>query len=215
MDYSKVYKRFSPIIRKLYRLQIDGIENIPEGGCIIASNHTAFSDVLLISAAANGRQIRYMAKKELFGTPLKGLITSLGAFPVARGANDVGAIKKAITLIDEGEAFGIFPQGHRNGRKDPRTTEVRSGVGLIAYRSKAPVIPVMIENSRMKTGIFRKNHIIFGKPIQYDDLGFTSGGYDEFNAAAHVIFDRICELKYGSALPSGEKPALDAPENTK
>ena len=212
MNYDKFYKRFAPFFKWLYRLEVVGAENIPEGGVVIAPNHTAFSDVILVGAAAGGRQIHFMAKKELFKTPIAPLIKALGAYPVDRGNADVTSIRKTLALIEEGEAAGIFPQGTRRGGVDPRTTEPKNGVGMIAFRSKAPVVPVMIENSRMKTGIFRKNRVTFGKPITYDELGFTDGGKQEYENATKIIFSHICDLRETNALPSAaEKPALTAP----
>ena len=215
-NYDKLYKNLAPLVRKLYRLEVIGEENIPEeGGIIVASNHTAATDVLVISAAAHGRQIRYMAKKELFKTPVAPLIKALGAFPVDRKNSDVSSIKKSIAIIENGEAAGIFPQGTRQGGKDPRTTEVRSGVGLLAYRTKAPVIPVAIESRGMKTRLFRKNRITFGKPIYFDELGFENGGMSEYDAAAKLIFSRICSMISPDMLPAAaEKPALPSPDET-
>lgn len=209
--YERFYRTFEPIVRLLYRIDAHGVENIPKSGAILASNHTAFSDVLVISAAAD-RQVRYMAKKELFKTPIAPLIKALGAFPVDRGGFDVGSIKNMISLIESGELVGIFPQGHRCGGADPRTTEVKAGVGMIAYHTKAPIVPVMIENSRMKTGMFRKNRVTFGKPLSFEELNFIKGGRSEYSNAARIIFDRICSIKYGNELPENKYITLPKPE---
>ena len=50
--YKTMYKIFAPLVRRIYRLQAVHAENLPDTGCILASNHTAFDDVLIISAAA-------------------------------------------------------------------------------------------------------------------------------------------------------------------
>ncbi|MBP3378890.1 MAG: 1-acyl-sn-glycerol-3-phosphate acyltransferase, partial [Clostridia bacterium] len=181
-----MYKLFAGPVKYLYRIRAVGLENIPEGGCIIAANHTAFSDVLVISAAAK-RQVRYMAKAELFKTPLRPLIKALGAYPVERGGADVGSIKKTIALLGEGELVGIFPQGHRYGKQDPRNTEIKSGIGLIAYHAKTTVVPVFIDNKRLKTKMFQKNTVIFGEPITFDELGYVSGGKVEYMNASKKI----------------------------
>lgn len=198
MKYGKLYKFVAPILRRLYRVEVIGGENIPEGGVILAANHTAFSDVFLVSVAANGRQVRYMAKKELFYTPLAPVIKAIGAFPVDRKNSDVASIKKMIALVSAGEAAGIFPQGTRRGGLDPRTTEIRPGIGMVAYHAKVPVVPILLESKRMKTQIFRKNRVVIGKPIEVGELGFESGGSAEYARAARYIFDRICDLKYGA-----------------
>lgn len=209
--YRVMYTLLNPLVRLCYRLEIRGEENIPtQSGCILAANHTAFSDVLIVSAAAR-RQVRYMAKRELFRIPLLGfLIRVMGAYPVNRGGADVSSIKYTIELIESGELIGIFPQGHRHGYEDPRQTEVKGGIGLIEYHTKATVLPVYIDNKRGKTGIFRKNTVIFGKPVAFEDLDFTPGGSKGYMNVSREIFRRICALKFGEdteLAPMREEPA--------
>lgn len=152
-----------------------------------------------------------MAKKELFKIPLLSqLITALGAYPVNRGGADVSSIKRTIHMIEEGELIGIFPQGHRYGGVDPRTTSVKGGVGMIAYHTHASVLPVYVDSKRGKTGMFRRNTVIFGKPIPYEELGFVNGGVKEYQRAAETVFQKVCELKYGSdstGIPATEDKA--------
>ena len=211
--YRTMYAIFNPLVRLCYRLEIRGEENIPvDSGCILAANHTAFSDVLIVSAAAR-RQVRYMAKKELFKIPVLGaLIRAMGAYPVNRGGADVASIKYTIGLIESGELIGIFPQGHRHGFEDPRETEVKGGVGLIEYHTRAMVLPVYIDNKRGKTGIFRKNIVIFGKPIAFEELDFSPGGAKGYLNASREIFRRICALKFGENTTLAETKAPGKPE---
>ena len=210
--YERIYQIFHPIVNLLYRIDAVGVENIPEGGAIIAANHTSLSDPIVISAAAK-RQVRYMAKKELFFFPLGPFIRALGAYPVDRGGADVSSIRKTIAMVEEGELIGIFPQGHRNGGKDPRTTEIKPGIGMIEYHTRSVVIPVFLSNKRMKTAMFRKNTVIFGEPITFEELAYTGGGNAEYLRASRMIFDRVCSLHYG-ALPAAEEPLkLREPED--
>ncbi len=203
--YQWIYKTLKPVVSALYRIEAHGVENLPENGAILASNHTAFSDVLVISAAST-RQVRYMAKQELFKIPLLAqLIRALGAYPVNRGGADVGSIKRTFELIDSGELIGIFPQGHRYGNVDPRTTEVKAGVGMIAYHTKASVVPVFLDSKLGKTRAFRKNIVTFGTPVTFEELAFEKSGMAEYSRASRVIFDRICAIKYGEhVLPAPE-----------
>ena len=195
--YQWIYKTFKPGVSAIYRIEAHGIENIPESGAILASNHTAFSDVLVISAAST-RQVRYMAKQELFKIPiLAPLIRALGAYPVKRGGADVGSIKRTFELIEQGELIGIFPQGHRYGGVDPRETEVKSGVGMIAYHTKASVVPVFLDSRRGKTRILQKNIVTFGRPVSFEELSFNKGGMTEYTEASRIVFRHRCALKYG------------------
>ncbi|MBQ7474778.1 MAG: 1-acyl-sn-glycerol-3-phosphate acyltransferase [Clostridia bacterium] len=184
-------------IRWIFRIKSTGAENVPEGGVILAANHTAMPDVVAISVSTK-RQVRYMAKVEAIRVPVIGrLLRACGAYPVDRGGMDVKSLKYTMKLIDSGEVIGIFPQGTRRPGLDPRTTEVKAGVGFIAYRTGADVVPVFLDSKKMRTAPFRRNRVIFGKVIKNEELGFEKGGLAEYEAAAKIIFDRICALKYG------------------
>lgn len=193
--YSKVYKALAKPLRAIFSLKVEGETNLENNkGYLLCANHTGLLDVIVLAVSMR-RQPRFMGKKELFKIPvLKQLITALGAFPVDRGGNDVGAIRKTISLIEKGELVGMFPQGTRHPGVDPRTTEVKNGAGMIAYRAKCDVIPVYIKTKNNHTMLFRKTTVIFGTPISYEEFGFTDGGTKEYKAASQLIFDRICAL---------------------
>lgn len=160
----------------------------------MCANHTSVFDVVIVSVAVR-RQVMYMAKAELFRIPVIGkMLASLGAYPVNRGMGDVASIKKSIAFLDKGELVGIFPQGTRRPGVDPRTTPLKHGVGMIAYRAKAGVIPMFIKTKNHHVRFFKRTDLYIGSPIEYGELGFTEGGMKEYNAAAGKVFDRICSL---------------------
>lgn len=193
--YKIMYAIFAPLVRLIYRIKTVDEAKMPPRGVLICANHTALADVLVLCAAVKTQQIRFMAKKELFSIPLlKGLISSLGAFPVDRRGMDVGALKRTIAFLKDGETVGIFPQGTRCPTVDPRTTEPKSGIGMIAYHSKTDVMPVYIRTKGNKVKLFHKTEIIFGDVIKNDEFGFTKGGNAEYESASRTVFARICEM---------------------
>jgi len=122
------------------------------------------------------------------------LIKALGAFPVKRGAADIAAMKTAIGHLKNGDAVGVFPQGTRCFGKDPKDTEVKNGVGMIACRSKADVLPVAIKTKKYKMLIFRKVYITIGEVIPFEDLGFENGNQEEYSKASEYAFGKVLEL---------------------
>ncbi len=202
--YKAIYKLFAAPVRAIWRIRTVGEENIPEGGCIVVANHTAFSDVIVLEAAQK-RQIRFMAKKELFKIPLlASLIKALGAYPVDRGGADIKSLKKTFKMVEDGDLVGIFPQGTRHPKVDPRLTEVKGGIGMIAYHAKADILPVYIDNAKGKTHSFSRNTVTFGKVIPFSELGFEKAGRAEYQRAAEYIFSKVCELKFGPAEAENE-----------
>jgi len=202
--YRVIYKIFSGIVGLVLRIKVVGRENEPEqGGYVVCANHISATDPISLCYAFRKNQVHFMAKKELFKIPvLSWLIKMLGAFPVDRSGNDVGAIKTAISLVGDGGCLGIFPQGHRYPGVEPCETELKNGAGLIAYRTKADVVPVCIKTKKHKYSIFRKTEIIFGKPIPYSSLELKLGGNAEYDNATKIIFSKILELGGFNALPA-------------
>lgn len=206
----------APIYRLVFNVRVKGKENIPrEGGVLLCPNHIAAIDVISIGAVSP-RQITCIAKKELFSVPvLGGLVKALGAVKIDRGGADVGAIKAAVSAIENGKTVVIFPQGHRCPGVNIASTPVRHGAGLIAYHAKCDVIPVCINIKGGKYGIFRKTEVIFGKPVRYSSLGFSEGGRDEYAAATNIVFDEVIRLGTClSSLPDYD-PAKDRKKSKK
>ena len=194
--YMWVRKYVSWLIRACMCVRTYGTENEQtEGPLIVCANHTAMLDVLALAISFK-RQLRYLAKKELFKVPLLApLIRALGAYAVDRGTGDVAAIKKTLTLLDEGEVVAMFPQGTRYRGVDPAETTVKPGIGMLVYRSKADVQPVFVRVKGYRYRLFRKKEVIIGKPIRYEEFGFTTGGKEEYARAAQLVFDRILALR--------------------
>lgn len=194
--YMWVRKYVSWLIRACMCVRTYGAENEQtEGPLIVCANHTAMLDVLALAISFK-RQLRYLAKKELFKVPiLAPLIRALGAYAVDRGTGDVAAIKKTLTLLEEGEVVAMFPQGTRYRGVDPAETAVKPGVGMLVFRSKADVQPVFVRVKGYRYRLFRKKEVIIGKPIRYEEFGFTTGGKEEYARAAQLVFDRILALR--------------------
>lgn len=206
--YMRAHTILAPIIRFFTGVKTYGKENIPkEGGFIICANHIAVRDVILMGATCP-RQIKFVAKKELFSVPvLSTVIKALGAVKIDRGGNDVGALRKSVELVENGELISIFPQGHRYPAVDPSKTPIKNGAGMVAYRSKCDVIPVFIKTNGNKYGIFKRIEIFYGKPIKNSDLGFSAGGANEYEVATRLVFNEVLKL--------GGYPPLNTSEDIK
>lgn len=166
-----------------FRLTIHNIENFPkEGSAIIAMNHRSYWDVPLC-ATVLPRQLFFMAKQELFDKPiLGGIIKWAGAFPVNRGTADIGAIKTAMTILKQGKCMAIFPEGTRVKEGEPH--EIKSGVAMIAAKTKAPVIPIAIKG---KYGLFKKIDIYVGEAIYVENEEGTKLTHEEIHEFSRQI----------------------------
>lgn len=204
------YALFAGPVRFFSRIRITGKENIPkDGGCVVCVNHIAFFDPIVLSAAFPVRRMpRYLAKAELFRIPiLRGLIRAFGAIPLDRGGSDVGAIRRAIAVAEEGELLTLFPQGTRQKGKNPADTPIKSGVAMIAAHAKVPILPVCIRTKRQRYALFRRIEVLVGEPMSAEELGLLSQE-PNYRKAAETAFSATCALGgfYPTALVGEGEP---------
>jgi 1-acyl-sn-glycerol-3-phosphate acyltransferase len=139
------------LMRVLFRPRVEGVENIPEtGGVIVAGNHLTFIDSLFLSLIVE-RQVYFIGKDEyVTGRGIKGRLMAWffgeigGMIPVDRdGANGgVAALMTGKRILEEGKAFGIYPEGTRS--PDGRLYRGRTGVARLTLMTGAPVVPCAI-----------------------------------------------------------------------
>lgn len=194
--YAFFYALLARLIRALFRVRVINADNEPtESGFMLVSNHTSGVDPVIICASMK-QQICFMGKKELFKIPVVGgFLKSLGGYPIDRGGTDISAIKTTVNMLKEGKCIGMFPQGTRHPGVEPRGTEVKNGVSLIAARSGANILPVCIKTKKNKPKMFRKTYIIIGSPINNQELDFENEkGSAGYHNIAERIFDKVCDL---------------------
>lgn len=205
--YAVMRSIFARIMLGLFRVEIVDAENEPQdsGGFIVCSNHISAADPILIVASLRN-QVHFVAKAELFHVPLLGLIIrAFGAYPIKRGAADVGAIKRTVELLRGGENVGYFAQGTRLPGELPRPETARPGVGMVQVKTGADVLPVALVNREMKIKPFRRTRLVIGKPIKGEELealiaererenGAPLGDRDRFKIVTERVFGEVCAI---------------------
>ena len=185
-------------VKFFFRIHAHDAQNEPreeEGPYIICSNHISNADPVFLCAATCEQQPHFMAKKELFKVPVvNSIVKALGAYPVDRKGADVSAIRKTIKMLGEGKCIGIFPQGHRFKGVNPRDTEVKSGLGMIAAKSGATVLPCYIKMKNRKCSLFRRVDVYIGTPITAEELAYNPEAQGEYLRISNYVFDKICSI---------------------
>jgi 1-acyl-sn-glycerol-3-phosphate acyltransferase len=127
-------------------VQVEGLENIPPGGCLFLFNHGSFFDIFAMSGWLPGN--RFGAKIELFKIPVFGLaMARLGVLPIARDKKEeVFRVYEAAQIrIKAGERFSLSPEGTRQIVE--KLGPFKAGPFVFAINAKAPVVPVVIRNA--------------------------------------------------------------------
>jgi 1-acyl-sn-glycerol-3-phosphate acyltransferase len=136
----------TPVVRWWGRLEVTGDELIrPDGPCLVIGSHDSNWDPLVVGVAAlHRRQIRALAKAELWGRTraLAWVMDHMGQFKITRGRADpreLGAVRSA---LERGECVGIFPEGRLSKGQKIRAY---SGAGWLAKsRPDVQVVAVTI-----------------------------------------------------------------------
>lgn len=185
-----------PVVKGLYRLRARGLEHIPEGGFVLAANHTSNFDPWPLGIPfLPKRQLRFMAKAELFNPILAPILLAGGAFKVRRGEGDVEAMRTAGELAQAGEIVVMFPEGTRSKKGLRKKHEARphTGAARIALSAGVPLVPAAIGGTDRLSRLGPLS-VAYGEPIDVSDLE----GMETKRAAAIAterLMNAIEELK--------------------
>jgi 1-acyl-sn-glycerol-3-phosphate acyltransferase len=179
-----------PVVSGLYRLRTRGAEHLPEGGFVLAANHTSNFDPWPLGIPfLPRRQLRFMAKSELFNPVLAPFLRAGGAFKVNRGKSDVEAMRTAIDLVRAGEIVVMFPEGtrQRKGLRKKREARPHTGAARIALAAEAPLVPAAISGTD-RLSRFGPLRVAYGQPVDLSDLAAM-----DTKAAAAVATERLMD----------------------
>lgn len=166
----------TPILRILFKVRVEGLENLPaDGPVILASNHLSFSDSIFLPMVLR-RRVTFVAKAEYFEQKrTRWFFTMMGQIPVKRGGGPASerALEAAEEVLVSGGVFGIYPEGTRS--PDGRLYKGRTGVARLALRTGAPVCPVAMIGTReaQPIGQVKPNFgtvvtVRIGSPLRFD-----------------------------------------------
>lgn len=187
--YNFIKELLCIVMHLMFKIEVRGTINLPENeGFLLCSNHISNFDPVLIGISID-RKLSFMAKESLFKIPVLGyIIKQCGAFPVNRNGNEIATVKKAISILKDGNVMAMFPEGTRH--KDGEFKEVKKGVGLIALKADTTVIPIRIIG-RYK--LFSKIILNIGNPIH---ISYMSNNENKLTVdkLTEIISDEITFL---------------------
>jgi 1-acyl-sn-glycerol-3-phosphate acyltransferase len=192
--YSAVAAISWPLLHLAYRLRPRGLENLPqEGGFVLACNHVSSFDPWPLGLPLwPKRQLRFMAKSELYWWPLTIVLNGAGAFPVRRGQRDTQAIATAVDLVREGNVVAMFPEGTRRTKGLVKKFEARprTGAARIALDGGVPLVPAAVAGTDGLTRLAQLR-VAYGPPVDIDDLR-----QEDVSKVAHEATDRLMARIY-------------------
>src|SRR5216110_3730450 len=171
-------------------VQVEGLDRIPDGPVVYASNHSSMFDIWALAATLPG-SVRMVAKQELARIPLLGrAMVTAGHLTIDRAhpARALEAYKRAAEVIQGGTSALLFPEGTRS-----RTGELlpfKNAPFGLAIAAQVPVVPVYVGNTFeiMPKGRFflrpRPIRLVIGEPIS--TAGMTVERRQELRDRVHA-----------------------------
>lgn len=209
-DVTFMYEAFMNALRRALRVaairvHVEGLENIPAGVCLFASNHASNIDPVALVPNIP-RRVSLLAKEEVFRIPVLSKALRLGKLiPVDRADKESAAqsVEAGVNYLNDGLSFCVYPEGTRS--KDGRLMPFKKGTFVMAIRAGVPVVPVSLAGTQR---LMRKGHWT----IHPGDVTVRFG--PAVNAAEYsvdqrdVLRKRVEEL-VAAGLPDDQKPLAE------
>jgi 1-acyl-sn-glycerol-3-phosphate acyltransferase len=136
------------LVRMLARVEIDGVENVPNAGpLILAGNHISLFDFLIFGSVLGGGRNRLpVTPSFIIADKWKRRINAYAAqlgnpIYIRRGQGDMDALSGALDVLAAKGAVAIMPEGRPTRGA---LTKAKPGVAYLASQHNAPVVPIAV-----------------------------------------------------------------------
>lgn len=202
--YGLVRWAFRIYLRLVHKPVYTGIANIPPADgtpTIFVCNHTAGLDPVLVHIPSR-HDIRWMMAKDMRSPRFEGFWNWMRIIDVDRTASDPASAREALRHLADGGSVGIFPEGGLE-RPPKQLIAFQPGVGLLIKKSKARVVPVVIDDTPQIDPAFAslwhpsRSRATFHPPIDYSSSGMS---------AKDITADLFEKFSNWTGWPTNENP---------
>ena len=215
----------SPLFFVLWRIRVEGRQNLPRHGpVVLAANHQSFCDSLFLPLVVR-RRVTYLAKAEYFDDRRSAwFFRAVGQIPIRREGGDASqrALATAAEVLSRGHLLAVYPEGTRS--LDAFVHKGRTGVARLALDCGVAVVPVGIVGTvdvqpvgSRRLRPLRPVTVRFGRPLHLDG---AHGGpvepatlrtfTDQLMAEIATLSERPYVDRYIARMPTAlEPPALE------
>jgi 1-acyl-sn-glycerol-3-phosphate acyltransferase len=148
------------------KIQVVGLENVPQETAVFAANHTSYMDTPVVFASLPF-QFRILAKKELWSLPFIGwYLKHSGQIPIdtANPRATMSSLGNGIRTLRDGLHVFVFPEGGRT--PDGQLQPFLNGAAYLAIRGQVPLVPIALIGVYDLLPIHTRHFFHAGKPLK-------------------------------------------------
>ncbi len=156
-----------------HRLEIVGRHRVPhDGPVILAANHTTALDPFIMQAGSR-RIVRWVMLTQYRFSLFEPAWRAIKPIALDRNGGDVSKLRLIVDVLKQGELVGLFPEGGLQ-RTNRELGPMEPGIGMIAKRSGATIVPVWIHGTPPRDSMTlhllqpSRSVVTFGEPYQPD-----------------------------------------------
>jgi len=160
--YFFAYILIYPLLKLLFRLEVDRTNYTPpKGACIAISNHASFMDFLVVMLSLYPRRYNAVTAQKFFlYKPLHWLLPLMGCIPKNLFDADVRSIIGVKKVLSRGGAVLLFPEGRCEC--DGVYVGMNAATGKLIKKLDVPVVSCSIDGAYKCMPFWRKG-IRFGR----------------------------------------------------
>ena len=155
---------------------IQGLENLPtHGPYIFALNHLSMFDVPFVFSIVGNKPVTgWVAEKYYKHIILGPMLKIGGGVFIRRGQVDRTAFADAVAWLNEGNVFGVAPEGTRSATHT--LIRGKTGLAFLADEASVPIIPMAVTGTEMAFQQWRSLRrpvlsLRIGMPVHLPPLG--------------------------------------------
>lgn len=189
------------LLKVFYRIQVENRGQIPlKGPLIVTANHFSYMDPIVLQSVFP-RRISFMMTELYYEGRGKWFFKLLHCICVKEEGSNIAALKEGIAVLKKNNVLGIFPEGGVS--REGRLQEGNPGIGFLAVKSGAPIIPAFISGTYealpkgAKIPKISRIKVIFGRPITFKKIADRENK-KEIMGITKAIMEQIEKLSFSA-----------------
>lgn len=182
------------LARGYFRLSAKGLQNLPEGPCILAPNHQSFLDGLFVAAFLDNATLKrtyfFAKEKHVNKSWLRFLAARNNVIVLDLDRDLKHALQNLSEVLRRGCNIIIFPEGTRS--KDGVVAPFRKTYAILSRELGVPVVPIAIKGAwqALPSGSWLPKPFA---PIEVEFLAPVQPGEQSYQDLNQAVMDRVVE----------------------